>query len=246
MSKALEDAKGDKANKGKSDDAVYESMKQWMYSEKKGTYTYEGKRYSYDPADICAALLKSDAYTSTYLSDLAEDDNWFTLKKSGSRAQVARLYYDASILVGEIDLGDKDNKESVKAYDYYKAQLVVFEKTPVSQRVISGENKNYDSEMVALYSTYCNVIEQYVLKQKSKNNIIYNLASYFKETAFEVSETGWKRNKSVVQNAIMYVLLVSYSVVFFISYTKRLFYVIMLILMAPIVVVFDFFLKFGR
>lgn len=239
MSVALEDAKKDMADK--ATDEVYTSMKEWMFTEEKGSYTYsDGKTYYYDNVDICAALLKSDAYTSKYLADLAEDGKFFTLKKPGTKAQVARLYCDASTLVGDITFDD-DSK--VNAYDYYKAQLLIYESIPVNERVTSGSDKNYDADMVALYTSYCNIFEQYVLKQKSSTNIIYNLASYFKETAFEVSETGWKANKAVIQNAIMYVLLVSYSLVFFISYTKRLFYVIMLILMAPIVVVFDFFLK---
>lgn len=243
MSVSLEKAKGDMADKGKSNDEVYNNMKEWMFLAKREKYDYNGATYYYDPADICAALLKSDAYTSMYLADLAEDKGFFTLKKPGTKAQVVRLYIDASTLVGDIDF---DDGSTTNAYDYYKSQLLIYEKIPVNKRVTSGKEQNYDSEMVALYTTYCNTVEQYVLKQKSKTNIIYNLATYFKETAFEVSETGWKANKAVVQNAIMYVLLVAYSVVFFISYTKRLFYVIVLILMAPIVVVFDFFLKFGR
>lgn len=128
------------------------------------------------------------------------------------------------------------------AYDWYKLQLATFDSIPIRERT----SENYDADLYSLYSTYCNIIEQYVLKQKSDTSVIYNLATYFKETAFEVSETGWKANKAVIQNAIMYVLLVCYSLVFFISYAKRLFYVIMLILMAPIVVVFDFFMKFGK
>lgn len=247
MSVSLEKAKGDMADKGKSNDEVYNQMKEWMFSDKRGTYSYNGATYSYDSADICAALLKSDAYTSKYLSDLAEEDKFFTLKKPGSKAQVARLYLDASTLVGDISFKAKDGSTSkTNAYDYYKSQLLIYEKIPVNERVTSGKEQNYDSEMVALYTTYCNIVEQYVLKQKSKVNIIYNLATYFKETAFEVSETGWKANKAVIQNAIMYVLLVAYSLVFFISYTKRVFYVVILMLMAPIVVVFDFFLKFGK
>ncbi len=243
MSVSLEKAKGDMADKGKSDDKAYKAMKEWMFSSNKWEYEYDGKKYSYDSADICAALLKSDAYTSKYLADLAEEDKFFTLKKPGSKAQVARLYLDASTLVGDISF---DDGSKTNAYDYYKSQLLIYEKIPVNERVTSGKEQNYDSEMVALYTTYCNIVEQYVLKQKSKVNIIYNLATYFKETAFEVSETGWKANKAVIQNAIMYVLLVAYSLVFFISYTKRVFYVVILMLMAPIVVVFDFFLKFGK
>ena len=49
-----------------------------------------------------------------------------------------------------------------------------------------------------------------------------------------------------IQNMIMYSILVGQSVILFISYIKRLFYVILLAMMAPVVVVFDFFKKFGK
>lgn len=242
MSKQLEELKGNKSHSAASNSDVYDSMRDWMYTSS-DTYVYNGKSYSYSPVDVCAALLKSDTYSSIYLGDLAEDGDFWTLKKPGSKAQVTRLFYDASVLVGDVSF---DDHSECKAYDYYKAQLNIFDNIPVSKRIESGEDQNYDQDLYALYSTYCDVIEQYVLKQKSTTSVIYNLATYFKETAFEVSETGWKANKAVIQNAIMYVLLVCYSLVFFISYTKRLFYIIMLILMAPIVVVFDFFMKFGK
>ena len=45
---------------------------------------------------------------------------------------------------------------------------------------------------------------------------------------------------------IMYAILVAQSLILFIAYVKRLFYVILLAMMAPVVVVFDFFQKFGR
>lgn len=242
MSHNLEAAKEEKGNSLAKEAEAYENACDWMFSAS-DTYEYNGVTYTYSPIDVCAALLKSDVYTSTYLSDIAEDEGFFTLKKPGSKAQVARLFYDASTLAGEIEYSvNQGDVGSGLAYDWYKLQLATFDSIPIRERT----SENYDADLYALYSTYCNIIEQYVLKQKSDTSVIYNLATYFKETSFEVSETGWKASKSVIQNAIMYVLLVCYSLVFFISYTKRLFYVIMLILMAPMVVVFDFFMKFGK
>ena len=252
ITEAVEKGKTKEAEKNwKTDDSTYINMTNWMFS-KTDSIEINGVEHFYSPIDICAALLKSDAYTSKYFKNTAESGGFWTFKKAGTPAQVARLYLDASTLVGGIDVtlngknSNSTSKDTYLGYSYYKLQLEEYNSIPTRERKTSGSDKNYDPEMVALYTAYCNIFEQYVLKQKSKTNILYNLATYFKETAFEVSETGWKANKAVVQNAIMYVLLVAYSVVFFISYTKRLFYVIMLILMAPIVVVFDFFMKFGR
>lgn len=239
MSEKLEEGKKNLANNVDEDSDTYDDIKDWLYSKTGECKTYKGDTVTYCPIDVAAALLKSDLYTDLYFSDVATDGSFWTLKKAGTAAQVARLYYDVTSIVGDIEI----NGETVNGYMYYKGQVAEFDTIPASQRI---EGENYSTIHHSLYKTYCNIYEQYVLKQKSKTSVIYNLGTYFKETAFETSESGWKANKSVIQNAIMYVLLVCYSLVFFISYTKRLFYVIMLILMAPIVVVFDFFLKFGK
>ena len=87
-----------------------------------------------------------------------------------------------------------------------------------------------------------------------------NLSSFFKFNAYErelieaedagthdgVTAISVDKDKPQIQNMLMYAILLGQSVVLFISYIKRLFYVILLSLMAPVVVVFDFFQKFGK
>lgn len=84
------------------------------------------------------------------------------------------------------------------------------------------------------------------------NRIISDLASYFKYSAIETKlsendiaateETG----KIRIESMLMYAVLVGQSLILFIAYIKRLFYVLILAMMAPIVVVMDFFQKFGK
>lgn len=76
-----------------------------------------------------------------------------------------------------------------------------------------------------------------------KHSIITGLASYFKNAAWAMEDGGWKPTKAVLENAVLYAILVVQSVTLLISYIKRLFYVIVLALTAPIVVVFDFIKK---
>lgn len=82
--------------------------------------------------------------------------------------------------------------------------------------------------------------------------LISDLASYFKQNAAEKSfrdtnKTGLKNTGNInIENMIMYAILVVQSLILFIAYIKRLFYVIMLAMMAPIVVVYDFFQRFGK
>lgn len=106
-----------------------------------------------------------------------------------------------------------------------------------------------DKEWKDKYVAYLKIIAQAASSYRGLDNegaFVSSLAEFFKSAAWQRKAGGWKANKIAISNAIMYVIFVCYSVVFFISYTKRLFYVIMLILMAPIVVVFDFFMKFGK
>ena len=83
-----------------------------------------------------------------------------------------------------------------------------------------------------------------------KVRIISDLASYFRENSYNKvrnNKTGLKEGKNIqFQNMIMYAVLVGQSLILFIAYIKRLFYVIMLAMIAPIVVVVDFFQKFGK
>lgn len=252
LSNDLQESKADEADdiaktykEGDTEsDTKYNIARAWLLSES-DTVEIDGVTYTYRPVDIAAALLKSDYYTSHYYDGLVVDAESATLKKKGSERQVTRLFVDAYSLTHKISFDENGNKSSSDAmlgYTFYKAQLNIYDSLSNSERT----TENYNKTRHQLYTIFCNIVEQYVLNESSDVSVIYNLATYFKETSFSTSETGWKASKAVVQNAIMYVLLVCYSLVFFISYTKRLFYVIMLILMAPIVVVFDFFLKFGK
>lgn len=93
------------------------------------------------------------------------------------------------------------------------------------------------------------------------NILISDLAGYFKYNTwtYSVSTTGtvtnstqqeekveWiggiktKQAKTSVVNALMYAILVVQSLILFIAYVKRMFFVIILALMAPVMVVFDF------
>lgn len=84
------------------------------------------------------------------------------------------------------------------------------------------------------------------------SRLIADLASYFKQNAAEktfrdTNKTGLKNSGNInIENMIMYAILVVQSLILFIAYIKRLFYVIMLAMMAPIVVVYDFFQRFGK
>ena len=84
------------------------------------------------------------------------------------------------------------------------------------------------------------------LNLSGKNsNIISNLGEYFKQTAWSIDEDegGWAPTKSNIISAILYTIFIFESIGFFISYLKRLFIVVVLAVLGPFVVIYDFFVK---
>lgn len=104
---------------------------------------------------------------------------------------------------------------------------------------INSEQKNFGKFMVEEVKAHEEGEES-----MSSTSLIYNLASYFKTNSWGVAGGGgWGTTKVVLQNAIMYAILVVQSFIFLIAYIKRLFFVVILAMMAPAVVVYDFFNK---
>lgn len=88
-------------------------------------------------------------------------------------------------------------------------------------------------------------------------DIIANLGQFFKQSAYTYTteettdstgnkkETvvGWRATKLSVTGALLYAIFIFQSCMYFIMYVKRLFYVMMLSMFGPIVVIYDFFTK---
>ena len=88
-------------------------------------------------------------------------------------------------------------------------------------------------------------------------DIIANLGEFFKQSAYVYTSkesttndegkteviTGWRATKVSVTGALLYAIFIFQSCMYFIMYVKRLFYVMMLSMFGPIVVIYDFFMK---
>lgn len=123
---------------------------------------------------------------------------------------------------------------------------------------VGGENK---ANKIAAYRLKC---DGYIWNagngstaQGETQDLIANLGYFFKKTAYvyntekttdengkEVQEvTGWRASKLSVTGALLYAIFIFQSCMYLIMYVKRLFYVIMLSMFGPIVVIYDFFMK---
>ncbi len=85
-------------------------------------------------------------------------------------------------------------------------------------------------------------------------NLISGMGEYFKATAFvytseedessgETKITGWRASKITLTGALLYAIFIIQSLMYFIQYIKRFFYIIILSLIGPAVVIYDFVTK---
>lgn len=125
-----------------------------------------------------------------------------------------------------------------------------------------GEITSVQGKRAYLSDTFSDLIaiSNAAVTGTGKNILISDLAAYFKYNTwtYSVATSGTvtnstqeteqveilgmktKQAKTNVLNALMYAILVVQSLILFIAYVKRMFFVIILALMAPVMVVFDF------
>lgn len=78
---------------------------------------------------------------------------------------------------------------------------------------------------------------------KASSNVISEMAEYFKNISWTQEKSGNKFDTPNLIGVSLYAIFVVQSVLFFIAYLKRFFYVVVLSMFAPIIVIYDFFTK---
>lgn len=79
--------------------------------------------------------------------------------------------------------------------------------------------------------------------------IISDMGTYFRESAWTFSTdssgkvSSWRPDKVTLGGATLYAIFIIQSLMYFIQYIKRFFYIIILSLMGPIIVIYDFVTK---
>ncbi|MDD3303674.1 MAG: hypothetical protein PHP54_02015 [Clostridia bacterium] len=102
---------------------------------------------------------------------------------------------------------------------------------------------NYWDPMIRAHEIY---VENSRAEDTTVDTLISNLGQYFKEAAwtYETNEEGeakgWTPSKVTLTGAILYGMFIIQSLMFFFAYIKRFFYVVILAMLAPIIVIYDF------
>lgn len=99
-----------------------------------------------------------------------------------------------------------------------------------------------DMKMIGQFLYYVDVANNKQGKDV-KSAPVSQLANYFKYSAFEVSGDGIMAKTVNPVFCFLYTIFVFQSLLYFFAYIKRFFYIIVLALMAPIVIVYDFVSK---
>lgn len=82
--------------------------------------------------------------------------------------------------------------------------------------------------------------------EATAETLISNMGQFFKDSAwtYETDENGnikgWTPSKVSLTGAMLYTIFIVQSIMFFFAYLKRFFYVVILAMLAPVIVVYDF------
>lgn len=82
--------------------------------------------------------------------------------------------------------------------------------------------------------------------EATAETLISNMVQFFKDSAwtYETDENGnikgWTPSKVSLTGAMLYTIFIVQSIMFFFAYLKRFFYVVILAMLAPVIVVYDF------
>ncbi len=212
--------------------------------------------------DIAAYLLKDYIYRDSVLSMVAGNDtNKFTnagLWGWGQSALNTVLW-----VTGVVDTGLQGLQNLYNSVCYINKELkdqegVDFSSASACQKTIENftiqENKETDDVKITaahIKTLYCKAYYRYIYEGEDKEIIegntspVQNLGEYFKRNIYytDVESGQWSPSTFDAITCILYCVFVLQSFMFLFSYIKRLLYVVILALLGPVTVLFDYVKK---
>lgn len=212
--------------------------------------------------DVAAMLLKDYLYRDAFLSMIAGNDtNRFAnagLAGWGQSAANTVLWVTGVVDTGLQGLQNLYNSVCFVYKDLPEKTLpnittaAGWEQKIESLKILEEESTNDDD--VAGYHVmglYCRAYYRYVYDGEDKKelqsnpNIVQSMGDYFKRNIYyvDVDKGNWSPTTFDAIMCILYCVFVLQSIMFLFSYIKRLFYVIILAMLGPVTVVFDYIKK---
>lgn len=208
------------------------------------------------------ALMSNSTYIEEYRAEISDAVNsttgWFHQLDFGDQSalrDMRRIVNDAlfltnydSELLSITGLGtDVDVDRAIDAYVEGAYEL---------EEYLGGyydQDTNYPDSLKSLLKRVHSAIDKNATDTiNEEEEIISNLADYFKETIYISSidiDYDYEEEEELVNIefqpivAILYAIFVIQSIMYFIAYIKRFFYIVVLALFAPLVIIYDFLMK---
>ncbi len=136
-----------------------------------------------------------------------------------------------------------DSKE-LASLSVEQDQNVAFKK--IEEYINNDENRSEKEKIISILKQVWQT-----KKDTGSGNIMKvftNMGEFFKSSAWTYYDDdkeviGWKPNKISIIGSILYAMFIAQSIMFFFAYMKRFFYITMLALFAPLVIIYDFLVK---
>lgn len=137
---------------------------------------------------------------------------------------------------------------SAKQYEQIQQSLI--ENINAASSIEDKDEKEKQEEINRLMLLYTNAYYKFIYEGDDKydgkvRGVMSNLGNYFRENSYyiDVDNGDWSPRSMDVITSILYCVLVVQSVMFLFAYMKRFFYVIILSVMGPVTVLYDYVMK---
>lgn len=215
----------------------------WAYLQNHYEITYEVIKNSTVKDDVLSKVHDSSGsgflnWVGNVANGIGNVAEGFIGKNNALDALVA--VYEMSVAIEypdkatDIDWIKFDLSSAIQSYDSYNKTM-----DSLASKY-NGDSSNYKLAKVVLEYAY--KYKNGALGKVSGSDVIANLGQYFKDDTW-ASGDGWKTTSGSVTSALLYTVFVIQSIGFFISYIRRLFMVTVLAIIAPFVIIYDFFTK---
>lgn len=237
-------------DKGSYYDEVFPSKNDFI------NYFHDESKVGKNGVDIAAYLLKNYDYRKNVLPMVAGNDtNRFS--ESGLWGTLTSIANTVVWGTGIIDTGlaGLNNLYDSTAYIYNKINIsskaeydgFVDTYAKIANDPSSSEGDVLGAKIMRLYyeAAYIYVYDGDDKEDVSASDIIGNLGEYFYRNSYytDVENGQWSPTTFSVIPAILYCVFVLQSFMFLFSYIKRMLYVVILALLGPVTVVYDYLFK---
>lgn len=207
---------------------------------------------------VASYLLKNYYYRDIYLFSIAGNDtNKWSKGGIGGVAQSAvnKVLWGTGIVDTGLEglknlygstayiIIDMKNGDEIKSVDDY-----VRKSNQYLAQISSDKLEEKEKNTARINKLYLDAYFKYVYDKDDKNNvsiknILTNLGEYFYTKSFytDLEDDEWAPTSYSVIPATLFCMFVLQSIMFLFAYFKRMFYVIILAIMGPITVTFDYF-----